>query len=142
MAAFVPARRARKLHVGLFGYARDLGGVTLPRAISFTCALYSLGLPPELIAFDALDDDDLSFVLDAYPSFRAKIEDALCFSDLDGPLMTDSLRASLSARGFRCDVNDEHLVIVQRIRTELERGDTTQIGDLVLRAALLRRFLG
>ncbi len=142
MAAFVPARRARKLHVGLFGYARELDGVTLPRAISFTCALYSLGLPPELIAFDALDDDDLTFVLDAYPSFRAKIEDALCFSDPDGPLMTDSLRAALDAGGFRCEVSDEHLAIVERIRSELERGNTNQIGDLVLRAALLRKFLG
>lgn len=37
MARFVPARRARKLHVGLFGYARAMEGVTLPRAISFTC---------------------------------------------------------------------------------------------------------
>ncbi|MDP2400990.1 MAG: phosphoenolpyruvate carboxylase, partial [Actinomycetota bacterium] len=68
MAKYVPARRARKLHIGLFGYARELGGVSLPRAISFTCSLYSLGLPPELIAFDALTEDDLTFVLETYPS--------------------------------------------------------------------------
>ncbi|MDZ4179268.1 MAG: phosphoenolpyruvate carboxylase [Coriobacteriia bacterium] len=142
MAKHVPARRARKLHVGLFGYARELDGVTLPRAISFTCSLYSLGLPPELIAFDALDDDDLDFVLQAYPSFRAKIEDAAGFADFDGPLMTDSLRAALRGFGFESQVQEEHLSIVRRIRDELERGNSAQIGDHVLAAALVRRFLG
>ncbi|HSW00402.1 MAG TPA: phosphoenolpyruvate carboxylase [Sedimentisphaerales bacterium] len=142
MAKYVPARRARKLHVGLFGYARKLGEVTLPRAISFTCSLYSLGLPPELIAFDALSESDLAFVLDVYPSFRAKITDALRFTDLDGPLMTDSLRSALCDSGSECATNDEHLAIVRHIRGDLQGDQSVHVGDLVLRAALLRRFLG
>jgi phosphoenolpyruvate carboxylase len=116
--------------------------VTLPRAISFTCSLYSLGLPPELIAFDALSEDDLAFVLDAYPSFRAKIDDAVRYADFQGPLMTDSLRSALAAAGFEGTGGEEHLAIVRRIRADLERGELAQIGDLVLRGALLRRFLG
>lgn len=50
LATFVPGRRERLQHIGLFGYSRGIGKVKLPRAITFGAALYSMGIPPELIA--------------------------------------------------------------------------------------------
>lgn len=56
LSPYVPQRRARKLHIGLFGYSRSVAGVSLPRAIPFAAALYSIGVPPEFIGAKALED--------------------------------------------------------------------------------------
>jgi phosphoenolpyruvate carboxylase len=54
IAEFVPRRRARKLHIGLFGYSRNVKGKAMPRAIPFAAAFYSIGIPPEFIGASAL----------------------------------------------------------------------------------------
>jgi phosphoenolpyruvate carboxylase len=69
IAGYVPPRRARKLHIGLFGYSRNVAGVRLPRAITFAAALYTIGLPPEFIGCKVLDDlreDELNLILKHY----------------------------------------------------------------------------
>jgi len=142
MARHIPSRRARKLHVGLFGYARGLDNVTLPRAISFTGSLYSLGFPPELIALETLDADDWNFIREVYPSFELKIREALRFTDPDGEHLTGELRAALDRAGLGAVPEEEHLSLSRRIRECLACGDTAQIEELMVRAAHRRRFLG
>ncbi|GBC75645.1 Phosphoenolpyruvate carboxylase [archaeon HR06] len=73
LALYVPERRTRKLHIGLFGYSRRVGKVSLPRAIPFVASLYSLGLPPELISLDVLRDlkeEDYNLIMENYKNFR------------------------------------------------------------------------
>ncbi len=142
MARHIPARRARKLHIGLFGYARGLDNVTLPRAIAFTGSLYSLGFPPELIAIETLGPADFDFLGEVYPSFRAELTMALRFADPDSPLFPPETRQALDRHELAAEADEEHLSLVRSIRSCLDDGDLSQIGDLVVRAAHRRRFLG
>lgn len=78
VAAFIPPRRERLQHIGLFGYSRGIGKVRLPRAIGFTCALYSLGIPPELIAtgrgLEFAEKEGLMDIIEKYyPALRADL---------------------------------------------------------------------
>jgi phosphoenolpyruvate carboxylase len=73
VAAYVPPRRARKLHIGLFGYSRNVAGVNLPRAITCAAALYSIGLPPEFIgsqALEELNDAELDLIEKHYVNLK------------------------------------------------------------------------
>jgi phosphoenolpyruvate carboxylase len=45
----VPRRRERRQHIGLLAYQRKANKISLPRAINFTAAFYSIGVPPEFI---------------------------------------------------------------------------------------------
>jgi phosphoenolpyruvate carboxylase len=73
-ATFVPKRRARVQHIGLFGYSRGVGQAQLPRAIGFTAALYSMGLPPEFIGtgrgLKKLNQKQLLLLEKSFPTLR------------------------------------------------------------------------
>jgi phosphoenolpyruvate carboxylase len=75
----VPRRRERKLHIGLFGYSREIGSVRLPRAINFTAALYSIGIPPEILGLSALTsltNEEYEMLNEIYPHWKGDVEQA------------------------------------------------------------------
>jgi phosphoenolpyruvate carboxylase len=54
IVSYVPDGRARKLHIGLFGYSRKVAGIALPRP--FAVALYSLVILSEFLGCRVLTD--------------------------------------------------------------------------------------
>ncbi len=146
MAAYVPKRRMRKLHIGLFGYSRrSRTGILLPRAIRFCAALYSCGLPPELLGLSALDQKDLDEVLRVYPNFLEDIRAALAFLNPDNlEYFPQQLRASIkkSLQLFRDDYEENQMhkkitaIIVKNMGARLD------VEEDILRAAWVRGFLG
>ncbi|WP_048150978.1 phosphoenolpyruvate carboxylase [Palaeococcus ferrophilus] len=79
VARMIPPRRKRKLHIGLFGYTREVDGVALPRAIKFTAALYSIGIPPEVLGLGVLSERELEELGETYRGLYDDIEFALRF---------------------------------------------------------------
>ena len=144
VARYVPSRRKRKLHIGLFGYSRSIGGVTLPRAITFTAALYSIGLPPEILGLNALNDDDLQFINEVYVNFEDDLRDSLRYFNPDAGFLPKGLEAGVRVRDFAADFqpDEEHKEITDYIAGSLKGDKTDDLGEYVLRAANLRKFLG
>ncbi|WP_456326699.1 phosphoenolpyruvate carboxylase [Palaeococcus sp. (in: euryarchaeotes)] len=79
IARMIPQRRKRKLHIGLFGYTREIEGIALPRAIKFTAALYSMGIPPEILGLNALSDSELDRLNEGYRGLYDDVEFAFRF---------------------------------------------------------------
>ena len=146
VSSHVPRRRERKMHVGLFGYGRSLGGVggvTLPRAIGFAASLYSIGVPPELLGLACLTESDLDFIREVYPNMDEDLRAALRFTN---------------ERHVRELLGDSYMAVVGRYTDDLDRvhegltsaiwasvsddGATTPRYQFVEEAAHLRHFLG
>jgi len=141
VARYVPERRKRKLHIGLFGYARSTGGITLPRAIKFTAALYSVGFPPEILGLDALDDTDIGFVRETYVNFDENLKAAARYLNTETGLVPRELAARV-ADLVDIEPDEEHAEVTAEIARALRENDTGKLSALVLQAAHCRKFLG
>ncbi len=145
MAQHVPSRRKRKLHIGLFGYARESTGVTLPRAIKFTAACYSLGFPPELLGLHALDGKELDILQDNWPNFAADHQAAARYFNKDClAMLPQKVRNDLKTvlDRFPAEPDHAHARITGIILENFKKEKSELVKEDVVRAGFVRGFLG
>ncbi|MBN1573362.1 MAG: phosphoenolpyruvate carboxylase [Deltaproteobacteria bacterium] len=142
VAKYIPERRKRKLHVGLFGYAREVGGIQLPRAIKFTAALYSVGLPPELLGLDALNREDFDFLRKAYFFLDDDLKDSLRFFNKDTPFIPEGLKRAIDDLPISYTPDEKYKGTIDSIINSLGQDSVDKIGERILVTAHVRGFLG
>ena len=142
VARYIPSRRKRKLHIGLFGYARNLGDLSLPRAITFTASLYSIGIPPEILGLNALSGDDLEYLYSVYVNFEDDLCDALKYYNKDSSLIPVGLKNKIVELSLDHDIDEEHIEISKKILECLKNNKLDDINELIILAANIRKFLG
>ncbi len=164
VARYVPPRRERLQHIGLFGYSRGIGEVKLPRAIGFTAALYSIGIPPELIATGrglraAKDEGVLELLQRFYPALHADLKHAgkyfnrenLAMLRKKDPIFDDIHEDILGIEqilGITLEPEKPHHHIHRNLtsnilqRLHIDPVDTQRITDDLVEAAVIRRSMG
>ncbi len=149
-ARYVPRRRMRKLHIGLFGYSRRIGKVSLPRAIGFCSACYSMGLPPEILGLGALSSQELRALESIYRNLRVDLALALryfnarVFEILPKEAKEGILRALdlASALDLSVEEDPDHKEVTARVIRAVKNQNYGVLPELIVEAGLLRRFLG
>lgn len=154
----VPKRRDRKQHIGLLAYSRSMDGQELPRAITFTSAFYSIGVPPEFIgagrALKSLAPAELEILIRNYPSLAADYEEAGRYLNIEN--LRQFTKSSAAWAGILEDVEAAQEVlgidIGPKTKDEQEHSelsaqlikqpDGADPGVLITKMAVLRKSLG
>ncbi len=145
ISTFIPGRRARKLHVGLFGYSRSVKGLKLPRAIKFCGAFYSLGLPPELLGLSALNEKEFDGLHQHYTNIDSDLRDAAKYLNHRNLWkMPARVRQGVEKviEWIEYEEDEEYSEITSRIYENYLGGKHSHLAEDVKAAAWKRRFLG
>lgn len=143
IAKYVPSRRRRKLHIGLFGYSRKMGKLSLPRAIPVCAALYSIGLPPEILGMNVLTEKDIDYFEDVYKNFEIDLKSAMQYFNKDVfKILPHSIAKKLETGLVKFEIDDGHKQITTQIINSLKKGNLDNLQELIIGAAQIRRFLG
>ncbi len=145
ISVFVPGRRARKLHVGLFGYSRSLKGIKLPRAIKFCAAFYSIGIPPELLGLSALSEKEFDELHTCYNKLDEDLGDAVKYLNKSNlsrmpKLVKEGIERVLEWVDYEEDA--DYCEMTSAILHNYVTGKHTPLGEAVKAAAWRRKFLG
>ncbi len=145
IAPYVPSRRKRKLHIGLFGYPRSVSGLKLPRAITFCAALYSYGLPPEILGLNAINEKDIDYIKDIYANFDNDLRDSLQYFNKDNLKIFPKeiiKKVGIAAKMIDYKVDEKHKKITSIIAENIKRKDHRVLSENITRAGFIRGFLG
>lgn len=155
VAEFLPQRRERIQHIGLFGYSRQVGKTKLPRAIGFTASCYSLGIPPELLGTGRglkkiREQGKLKFVEELYQQLKPALKfagrhfrkESLTWLGL--PELEEDIKGVEEYLGEKLGPKTaeeiKHAKLVQKIISKLEKGQNPE--KEITQAAILRHSLG
>ncbi len=145
VSVFVPGRRARKLHVGLFGYSRSMKGLKLPRAIKFCASFYSVGVPPELLGLSALSEKEFDELHSLYTKIDEDLKDSAKFLNRTNlGRMPPAVRSGISKvlEWIECEPDEDYVELTTRIYENFRAGKHTHLTEDIKAAAWRRRFLG
>jgi phosphoenolpyruvate carboxylase len=150
LARYVPRRRMRKLHIGLFGYSRRIGKVSLPRAIGFCSACYSMGLPPEILGLGAMSSQELRALESTYKNLRIDLALALrYFNARVFEILPEEAKESIlkaldlaSTLDLSVEEDQDHKEVTARVIRAVKNQNYGVLPELIVEAGLLRRFLG
>ncbi len=164
VSVHIPKRRARKLHIGLFGYSRSTGHVVLPRAITFVASLYSIGLPPELLglyALDGLKNEEWNAVITFYKRLTSDLKLSLRYfrseslNDLvrfgvvpeeTANMIMEDVRYAEEVLNIKPGPDDydsvKHRLLSELVVHALKEKRESELKEIIKEMALLRRSLG
>ncbi|MDP9280767.1 MAG: phosphoenolpyruvate carboxylase [Chloroflexota bacterium] len=102
-------------------------------------------MPPEVLGLAAVDDSDWTWLCATVPELAAELRDAMRFLDPDArswlpAVVRESVDRAATLVGDQA-TDPTHAEIAGHIRKSAVNG-SPQLGELMLRAATVRRFLG
>ena len=117
----------------------------LPRAIAFCAALYSYGLPPEILGLDALTENDVDYINHIYANFYNDLKDTLQYLNKDNlSIFPNEIRKAvdkiLSITDY--EENKDHKKITSIIVDDFKKKSANLISENIVRAGFVRGFLG
>jgi phosphoenolpyruvate carboxylase len=167
LSTLMPSRRARRPHMGIFGYGRKSGKVVLPRAIVFTAVFYTIGFPPELLGLSALSrlsDKEIELIRLNFRSLDQELRAAANFFSWDSfnVLKEDGIKevkiGSSAKEYLEADVKEaeqmgidlgpkdyvgmKHGLFSFMSLMSLNQGRRSDAENHVMDAAIIRRSLG